>query len=45
VKTAPHQQPIHRVRTAGLDEPERWATTWRAYLRKQRNSRSEKQDA
>jgi glycine dehydrogenase subunit 2 len=34
VKTAPHCQPIHRVRTEGLDDPERWATTWRAYLRK-----------
>jgi glycine dehydrogenase subunit 2 len=34
VKSAPHCQPIHRVRTEGLDDPQRWATTWRAYVRK-----------
>ncbi|MCY3538676.1 MAG: aminomethyl-transferring glycine dehydrogenase subunit GcvPB [bacterium] len=34
VKTAPHNQPIHRVAGTGLDDPERWATTWRAYRRK-----------
>jgi glycine dehydrogenase subunit 2 len=49
VKTAPHHQPIHRVRTEGLDDPERWAMTWRAYLRKHgaraRKSPSDTQDA
>ena len=34
VKTAPHNQPIHRVVGSGLDDPDRWATTWRAYRRK-----------
>ena len=34
VKTAPHNQPIHRVVGSGLDDPDRWATTWRAYCRK-----------
>jgi glycine dehydrogenase subunit 2 len=34
VKSAPHNQPIHRVDVDGLDDPERWATTWRAYMRK-----------
>jgi glycine dehydrogenase subunit 2 len=38
VKLAPHHQPIHRVRTGGLDDPERWAMTWRAYLRKRRKT-------
>ena len=34
VKTAPHNQPIHRILGSGLDDPDRWATTWRAYRRK-----------
>lgn len=34
VRTAPHNQPIHRVVGSGLDDPARWATTWRAYRRK-----------
>jgi len=34
VKTAPHGSTIHRVDDAMLDDPERWAVTWRAYLRK-----------
>jgi glycine dehydrogenase subunit 2 len=34
VKTAPHNQAIHQVDAAGVDDPDRWATTWRAHLRK-----------
>ena len=34
VKTAPHNQPIHRVRGEWLDDPARWAMTWRAFVRK-----------
>ena len=34
VKSAPHNQPIHRLLGSGLDDPDRWATTWRAHLRK-----------
>lgn len=34
VRTAPHNCPVHRVRADILDDPERWAITWRAYLRK-----------
>jgi glycine dehydrogenase subunit 2 len=34
VKTAPHNQVVHQLDPAGLDDPERWATTWRAYRRK-----------
>jgi glycine dehydrogenase subunit 2 len=34
VKTAPHYQPIHRIKTDWLDDPARWAMTYRAYVRK-----------
>jgi glycine dehydrogenase subunit 2 len=34
VKTAPHNCPVHRVQGEMLDDPERWAITWRAYQRK-----------
>ena len=34
VKTAPHNQAIHQVDAARLEDPERWAMTWRAFERK-----------
>ena len=34
VKTAPHNQAIHKLGPESLDEPDRWAMTWRAYKRK-----------
>jgi glycine dehydrogenase subunit 2 len=34
VKTAPHNQAVHRPGPASLDEPENWAMTWRAHVRK-----------
>jgi glycine dehydrogenase subunit 2 len=34
VKTAPHNQAIHRLKTPALDDPSQWAMTWRAYQRK-----------
>jgi glycine dehydrogenase subunit 2 len=35
VKNAPHNSPVHRVADERyLDDPEMWAITWRAYLRK-----------
>ena len=34
VKSAPHNQAIHQIDGADLSEPSKWATTWRAYLRK-----------
>ena len=34
VKSAPHRQVISRIKSGPLDDPERWAMTWRAYLRK-----------
>jgi glycine dehydrogenase subunit 2 len=34
VKTAPHNSTIHTVDHDPLDDPARWAVTWRAYQRK-----------
>jgi len=40
VKSAPHNQAIHQLDSAALDDPDRWATTWRAYKRKILSARS-----
>ena len=34
VKGAPHNSTIHTIDHTPLDDPKRWAITWRAYLRK-----------
>ncbi len=34
VRTAPHHQVVAKVDGSSLDSPDRWATTWRAYQRK-----------
>jgi len=34
VKTAPHRSSIARIDETALDDPKRWAMTWRAYARK-----------
>ncbi len=34
VRTAPHNQVVAKVDGSSLDDPARWATTWRAYRRK-----------
>jgi glycine dehydrogenase subunit 2 len=34
VRSAPHNQPVHRMDTRWAEEPGRWATTWRAYRSK-----------
>jgi glycine dehydrogenase subunit 2 len=34
VKSAPHNQPVHQVSGVNLSDPEKWATTWKAYQRK-----------
>jgi glycine dehydrogenase subunit 2 len=36
VRSAPHHQPIHRLRAEALEDPARWAMTWRAWQRKLR---------
>ena len=35
VTTAPHNQAIHKLSPESLDDPDRWAMTWRAFKRKQ----------
>ena len=35
VKSAPHNHAIHQLDAAPLEDPDRWAMTWRAYKRKQ----------
>jgi glycine dehydrogenase subunit 2 len=37
VKTAPHNQAVHKLTDDSLDDPDRWATTWRAHQRKMRS--------
>ena len=34
VRTAPHNQTVHHTHHDDLDDPERWAITWRMYQRK-----------
>ncbi len=34
VRSAPHNQVVHKLADTPLDDPEVWATTWRAYQRK-----------
>jgi glycine dehydrogenase subunit 2 len=36
VKSAPHNQAIAQIKTDWLNDPAKWAITWRAYLRKHR---------
>lgn len=34
IKTAPHRSVTHQVDEFGMDDPARWATTWKMYLKK-----------
>jgi len=34
VKNAPYNSVVHKIDNSTLDDPERWAITWRAYLKK-----------
>ncbi len=34
VKTAPHRSCVHKIHQDSLDDPRRWAITWRAFCRK-----------
>jgi glycine dehydrogenase subunit 2 len=38
VRSAPHNQVVHKLADTPLDDPGTWATTWRAYLRKHRSA-------
>ena len=34
VKTAPHRSVCARLDESGMDDPQKWAITWRSYLKK-----------
>jgi glycine dehydrogenase subunit 2 len=34
VKRAPHSSVVHRIDESSLDDPEKWAITWRAFVKK-----------
>ena len=34
VKSAPHRSVCHQLDESGMDDPDKWAITWRAYLKK-----------
>lgn len=34
VKSAPHNSVVHKLKHDWLDDPDKWAITWRAYLKK-----------
>jgi glycine dehydrogenase subunit 2 len=34
IHTAPHNSTVHRIEHETFDDPQAWAVTWRAYLRK-----------
>ena len=36
VKNAPHQSVVHKIDHHPLDDPEEWAVTWRAHLKKRK---------
>jgi glycine dehydrogenase subunit 2 len=40
VRTAPHNAATHKPNTAPLNDPKKWAMTWRAYLRKKGGQKS-----
>ena len=44
VKNAPHNSVIHKIETDSLDNPSKWAITWRAYLRKCKRETEQKDD-
>jgi glycine dehydrogenase subunit 2 len=37
VKSAPHNQAVHKMGGINLNDPNKWATTWKAYKRKYAN--------
>jgi glycine dehydrogenase subunit 2 len=37
VKNAPYNSVVHKIDQSTLDDPEKWAITWRAYLKKSKN--------
>ena len=41
VKRAPYRSVVHKIDPSTLDDPEKWAVTWRAYLKKQKKREGE----
>jgi len=41
VKGAPYNSVVHKIDHSTLDDPEKWAITWRSYLKKHVNKRPE----
>ena len=39
VKNAPYNSVVHKIDHSTLDDPDRWAITWRAHLKKQKRNR------
>ena len=42
VKNAPYNSVVHKIDHSTLDDPEKWAITWRAYLKKHEKDPAEK---
>ncbi len=42
IKKSPHRSSIHRIDTSWLNDPSKWAITWRLYLRKHGMEREER---
>jgi len=36
IHDAPHASTVHKLESSAMDDPERWALTWRAWQRKRR---------
>ena len=41
IKTAPHNSTVHTLKQDWLDDPDKWAVTWRAYMRKHKQREEE----
>jgi glycine dehydrogenase subunit 2 len=39
IHNAPHNSTIHKIDPDSFDDPDKWAVTWRAYLRKTKKER------
>jgi len=41
IKNAPHNSTVHKIHHDSFDDPDEWAVTWRAYLRKTNQVKSD----
>ncbi|MCV3206570.1 aminomethyl-transferring glycine dehydrogenase subunit GcvPB [Mesorhizobium sp. YC-39] len=41
VRSAPHNQAVHQIKGAPLEDPAHWAMTWRAHVRKRAQSKAD----